>query len=158
MMTPNNGTEFDFLIGRWSVRHRRLATRLVGADDWQDFDGTVTATSLLGGLGNVDDNWLNLPGAPYRAVSLRTFNPESASWSIWWVDGRRPHGMDVPVTGRFRDGIGTFLAQDKFGGREIAVRFQWSRIGTPQPLWEQAFSADGGETWEPNWTMTFTRA
>jgi hypothetical protein len=24
--------------------------------------------------------------------------------------------------------------------------------------WEQAFSVDRGETWETNWTMSFTRA
>ena len=28
---------------------------------------------------------------------------------------------------------------------------------TPTPRWEQAFSADGGKTWETNWVMEMTR-
>jgi len=38
------------------------------------------------------------------------------------------------------------------------VRFVWSNVTAPTPRWEQAFSADGGETWETNWVMEFTRA
>jgi hypothetical protein len=44
------------------------------------------------------------------------------------------------------------------GGRPILVRFTWSRVMTRTPRWEQSFSADGGETWERNWIMDFTRA
>ena len=38
----------------------------------------------------------------------------------------------------------------------IRVRFIWSGVTTPTPRWEQAFSDDGGETWETNWVMDFT--
>jgi hypothetical protein len=38
------------------------------------------------------------------------------------------------------------------------VRFVWSQIYTPEPRWEQAFSADGGQTWETNWIMEFAPA
>jgi hypothetical protein len=38
------------------------------------------------------------------------------------------------------------------------VQFVWSRVTTPTPRWEQAFSDDDGKTWETNWTMDFTRA
>jgi hypothetical protein len=31
-------------------------------------------------------------------------------------------------------------------------------VDTPTPRWEQAFSEDGGETWETNWVMDFARA
>jgi hypothetical protein len=30
-------------------------------------------------------------------------------------------------------------------------------VDTPAPRWEQAFSADGGETWETNWVMEFAQ-
>ena len=65
--------------------------------------------------------------------------------------------IDVPVVGRFVDGVGTFLAEDTFEGRPIVVRFLWTRTDTPSPRWEQAFSEDGGTTWETNWEMDFTR-
>ena len=31
--------DFDFFIGRWQVRHRRLQQRLVGCQVWDEFDG-----------------------------------------------------------------------------------------------------------------------
>ena len=38
------------------------------------------------------------------------------------------------------------------------MRFTWSGVEGPTPRWEQAFSTDGGSTWETNWVMDFTRA
>jgi hypothetical protein len=106
----------------------------------------------------MDDNVLELPGDHYRAVSLRTFDPKTETWSIWWVDGRTPHGkLDPPVVGGFKDGIGTFLAEDTFKDQPILVRFLWSGITPTTCRWEQAFSTDGGETWEVNWIMENTR-
>ena len=149
--------DFDFLPGSWRVHHRRLRHRLAGSDEWEEFEGTSEARALLGGAGNVDDNLLELPSGPYRAVSLRTYDPASDRWSIWWVDGRNPGVLDPPVVGGFADGVGTFVGADTFDGRPILVRFTWSEVDTDAPRWEQAFSADGGATWEVNWVMRFTR-
>ena len=152
------GTEFDFLHGQWRVRHRRLQTRLAGADDWQEFNGRVSVWPTLGGTGNVDDNELDLSEGTYRAMSVRSYDPESGQWAIWWLDARSPHMMDVPVIGGFAGGEGRFLAEDQFEGKPIKVRFRWMEMDTETPLWEQAFSADGGQSWEVNWTMRFERA
>ena len=70
---------------------------------------------------------------------------------------RRPGLLDPPVLGGFDGDVGIFEGDDVFDGRPIRVRFTWSRVTTPAPRWEQAFSADGGETWETNWVMDFTR-
>ena len=40
----------------------------------------------------------------------------------------------------------------------IRVRFIWSGIVAQRARWEQAFSEDGGITWETNWVMDFKRA
>jgi hypothetical protein len=64
----------------------------------------------------VDDNLLHLPTGTHRAVTLRTFEPSSNTWSIWWLDGRKPGALDVPVAGRFNQGVGTFIANDTFEG------------------------------------------
>jgi hypothetical protein len=149
--------DFDFYFGRWRVRHRRLTARLAGSDDWEAFDGTSTAWPLLGGAGNVDDNVLELPSGSYRAVSLRSYDPVADAWSIWWLDGRNPGRLDPPVVGGFRNGVGTFIGEDTFDGRPILVRFLWSDITATACRWEQAFSADGGATWEVNWVMESTR-
>jgi hypothetical protein len=148
--------DFDFQEGSWTVRHRRLATRLAGADDWQEFPGTSRMQRILGGLGNVEDNLIRFPGGDYRAIALRSFDPGTGLWAIWWVDGRQPHAMDVPVKGRFQDGVGRFTARDTFQGRPVVVEFQWSHTAQG-PRWQQAFSPDDGASWEVNWVMDFSR-
>ena len=152
---PN--ADFDFFMGKWIIRHRRLKERLAGNNEWIEFSGTAVAQPLLGGQANVDDHVLDFPPGPYRAASLRCYDPEKQVWSIWWLDSRTPGHLDPPVVGTFIEGIGTFLADDILDGRPIQVRFTWTDTQTPTPHWEQAFSADGGKTWETNWTMDFTR-
>ena len=149
---------FDFQAGHWRVRHRRLKERLAGCTDWDEFDGTCEARPTLGGLGNVEDNWLNFPGGELRAVALRSFDPVSRNWAIWWLDGRYPHTLDAPLIGRFDGGVGTFFVDDFHNGTPIRLRFLWLGPDTDTPHWEQAMSADGGESWETNWTMDFERA
>jgi hypothetical protein len=153
-----SANDFDFLVGRWTVKHHRLAKRLAGCTEWAEFDGTATLQPILGGLGNIDDNVLELPEGTYRAVSLRTWDPASDRWAIWWLDARHPHRLDPPVVGRFAGGVGVFEGDDVFEGRPIRVRFRWRDTATAAPRWEQAFSEDGGRSWETNWTMVFTRA
>lgn len=149
--------DFDFLVGSWTVRHSRLNGRLVDSDDWQTFDGACTMWKTMGGTGNVDDNSLELPAGPYRAMTVRAFDPETRQWSIWWLD-QRTGTIDQPVRGGFRDGVGVFVGDDVHNGRPVKVMFQWSRITANAAHWEQALSPDGGQTWETNWRMAFTRA
>lgn len=150
--------DFDFQQGRWTVHHRRLKSRLTGCTEWETFAGTSEQRPILGGNGNVEDNLLHLPQGDYRAVALRAFDPATASWAIWWLDSRAPHALDVPVIGRFENGTGSFYADDTHEGRPVRMRFLWLGTDGDTPRWEQALSADGGETWETNWTMDFTRA
>lgn len=104
--------DFDFFFGRWNVSHRRLQKRLQGDTNWDVFGGTCEVRPILGGLGNVDDNVIELPGGAYRAATLRTFDPATRQWSIWWIDGRNPATIDIPMRGAFQAGVGTFLCED----------------------------------------------
>jgi hypothetical protein len=150
--------DFDFLMGSWTVRHRRLKSRLAGCTDWIDSEGTCIARPLMGGRANVDDNLIEGPNETYRACSFRVFNPSTGQWSIWWFDSRFPGQLDPPLVGRFEEGVGTFYSDDSFEGRPIRVRFIWSQTQPESPHWEQAFSEDRGVSWETNWTMQFIRA
>jgi hypothetical protein len=148
--------DFDFWMGSWNVRNRLLRARLQGSDEWDEFASTVVARPILDGLGNEDEfrtSW----GGGFVAMSFRFFDPASRRWSIYWADARRPGLLDPPVIGGFAGDTGIFEGPDTFEGRPIVVRFVWSRVTTPTPRWEQSFSEDGGETWELNWTMDFTR-
>jgi hypothetical protein len=149
--------DFDFFVGRWTVAHRRLRRRLAGDTQWEEFAGRSELRQIVGGLANIDDNVIELPAGTYRAATVRAFDPATGLWSIWWIDGRNPR-LEPPVHGRFENGVGTFLGDDVFEGRPIRVRFIWSEIAPRSARWEQAFSADGGATWETNWIMRFTRS
>jgi hypothetical protein len=149
--------DFDFFVGRWAVAHRRLRHRLAGDTHWEAFAGACESRPIIGGLGNIDDNILELPAGAYRAATLRLFEPATRIWSIWWIDSRAM-GLEPPVHGRFENGVGTFFSDDALDGRPIRIRFIWSAITSASARWEQAFSADGGATWESNWIMDFRRA
>lgn len=71
---------------------------------------------------------------------------------------RAPDRLDVPVRGSFRDGVGIFQCEDQWNDTPVTVRFRWSKIEKNSAVWDQAFSTDGGQTWESNWVMDFTRA
>ena len=150
--------DFDFLVGRWTVQHRRLKHRLAHSNEWETFSGTCETKLLLGGQGDVDDNVLELPGGGlYRAATMRVFDPSSKTWAIWWFDARQPHLLDPPLIGTFKNGVGTFFSDDQFQGKPIRVRYIWSDITATSARWSQAFSQDGGVTWETNWVMEFKR-
>jgi hypothetical protein len=150
--------DFDFLVGNWQVHHRKLKARLAGSNDWVEFDGTCSMRKLMDGWANVDDNVFNVPGAIYRGVGLRSYDPKTGMWAIWWLDGRDPFGnLDPPVKGHFVNGVGNFYSDDTLNGKPIRVRFTWSHITATSARWEQAYSPDGGKTWETNWTMEFQR-
>lgn len=149
--------DFAFQTGDWRVRHRKLRERLAGSSDWFEFGGACRGWELIGGAGNVDDHWLDDPNGPYSAATVRRTDPATGIWSIWWLDSRFP-GLAPPLSGGFVDGVGTFCGKDEHDGRPIDIRFIWSDITGTAARWEQAFSADGGATWEVNWVMEFTRA
>jgi hypothetical protein len=108
-------------------------------------------------LGNEDEFRTDHDGG-FVGMSFRFFDPETRNWSIYWAGSRRPGKLDPPVYGSFTGEIGRFEGADTLGGRPILMRFDWSRVTTSSPLWEQSFSADGGKTWETNWVMEFERA
>ena len=156
--TADPARAFDFQQGEWRVAHRRLKQRLAGCTEWEEFAGTCSMRLILGGGGNIEDNELHISTGSYRAVALRSFDRARGTWAIWWLDHRAPHSLDVPVIGRFTDGIGSFFAQDTLEGRPVKLRFLWLGTDSQTPRWEQAMSEDDGASWETNWTMDFERA
>ena len=150
--------DFDFLVGQWRVHHRKLKERLANNHEWIEFEGTLNSQPLMEGYSNVDDLVLEVPGGAYRGVALRSFDSKTHQWSIWWLDSRTPLGpLDPPMRGSFHNGVGTFYADDTFNGRPVRIRFIWSKITPTSCHWEQAYSPDGGKTWETNWVQDIAR-
>jgi hypothetical protein len=147
-------TDFDFLQGTWDSANRRLVKPLTGSDEWEEFRGRSVARPIFGGAGNLDE--ITFPDKGTAGLTVRLYNPQTELWSLHWVSSRRDV-IDPPVIGRFVDGRGEFLGDDVYEGTPIRVRYIWSDITTTTAHWEQAFSTDGGTTWETNWFMDFTR-
>ena len=146
--------DFDFEFGEWTVHHRVKSAN----GEWYEMAGTSNTRPILGGLGNVEDNLFHRPTGDSRGVAMRTYDPATAQWAIWWVDSRTPHGvLDPPVKGRFENGVGNFYSDGEINGKPARTRFRWSEITATTARWEQAFSYDAGKTWNTNWVMEFRR-
>ncbi len=149
--------DWDFLVGSWQVRNRRLKQKFSSNPQWEEFDNTITNWPVLGGFGNVGDNTFHAPGGKYCGVSVRTYDHEKRQWLSWWLDSRNPSRIAPPVRGEFKDGVGTLIGDDEFNGKRVRVRSQWSRITPASANWEQAASIDDGATWETNWVAELKR-
>jgi hypothetical protein len=149
---------FDLRVGKWKLHNRVLKARLAGSHEWLEYGGVQTWRSILNGQGNVDDTRLDKPSGAYSGATLRAYDPKTGQWALWWLDGRTPTAkLDPPMLGRFVGGVGTFYNDDSLRGKPIKVRFIWSKITRNSAHWEQAYSPDGGKTWETNWITDFTR-
>jgi len=146
---------FDFFVGTWTSRQQRLRAILAGSDEWYEFEGVSRCWSVLDGAGNFDE--VSFPTLGYSGVTLRLYDKETDLWSLYWASSRT--GISLPpCVGRFgADGTGVFTAEEQWEGRDITVRFLWHEITATSTRWEQAFSIDGGTTWETNWVSDFTR-
>lgn len=145
---------FDFEIGNWRVHHRLKRAN----GEWWEFDGTCSLHTLMGGASNVEEHIFTKASGTTYGVALRTYDAQQDHWSIWWFDSRSMSGpLQTPNVGRFANGVGQFYAEFTDDGKTIRSRLQWSAITATSARWEQAYSYDGGKTWDTNWIMTFAR-
>lgn len=155
---PRGTGDFDFLIGRWQVHHRRLVDpvkhALGGTSDVAEWGGTHNGRTYFGGAVSVDETTLAEPGR--AGLTFRVYDAQSGQWSIYWVNSRVGR-LEPPVHGEFRDGVGTFHGQEELAGHDVQVRFVWSDITPTTARWRQAFRVGDGE-WDENWEMLFTRS
>jgi hypothetical protein len=150
-------SDFDYFLGDWQVKHRRLKERLVGSTEWEEYEGTTHCEAILGGIANFNDSITHRAGSTYRSLGLRAFDAKTNAWTDWSLAGSNPTQVTVDGVGRFVNGVGIFFADDTFNGKPIRVRGTFSSISPHEARWEQAFSPDGERTWETNYVMQYTR-
>jgi hypothetical protein len=148
--------DFDFHIGNWKTHLKRLQKPLTGSTTWVEYEGTTVVRKVWDGAANLVELDVNGPAGRIEGLSLRLYNPETRQWSLNFAN-RRSGTMFPPTIGEFRNGRGEFFAKEELDGRPILVRFVISDIAPGSCRFEQAFSADGGKTWEVNWIATDTR-
>jgi hypothetical protein len=153
---PDGGSDFDFEYGEWDVRLSRLTNPLTGATTWVEYKGTSVVRKVWNGRANLGELDVAGDAGRIQGLSLRLYDPATGQWSIHWANSR-DGTLGPPMVGGFKDGVGTFYNQERLDGRAIFVRFVFSEITSMSFRLEQAFSDDGGGTWEANWIARFTR-
>ena len=149
--------DFDFEIGTWRTELKRLKRPLSGSTEWVSYTGTSVVRKVWGGAANLLELDVAGPAGRIEALSLRLYDPETRRWSLNFAS-RAAGQVSAPANvGGFRNGRGEFYDDEMFGDRPIKVRFIISDITPNSAHFEQAFSTDGGKTWEVNWIATDTR-
>jgi hypothetical protein len=154
---PRDGRrDFDFEIGTWNTHLRRLVRPLSGSTEWVEYQGTTVVREVWKGDANLVE--LDVTGRTGRiqALSLRLYDPESRQWSLNFANSATGE-LSTPSVGEFRNGRGEFYSKETLNGRPILVRFVIAPITADSCRFEQAFSGDGGKSWEVNWIATDTR-
>ena len=154
---PRDGQhDFDFEIGTWTTHLKRLVHPLSGSDEWVEYEGVTTVRKVWNGRANLVELTADGPAGHFEGLNLRLYNPQSGQWSLNFANSRTGT-LGQPTIGGFANGRGKFYDQEDFDGRAVFVRFVIIPVNADTIRFEQAFSADGGKTWELNWVATDTR-
>lgn len=154
--TRDGQRDFDWEIGTWKTHLRRLSQPLSGATEWIEYTGTSVVSKVLDGKANLVELDAQGSGGRIEGMNLRLYNPATRQWSLYYASARGGT-ITPPVTGSFENGRGEFYGLETYDGKPIFVRFVISVIAPDSAEFEQAFSADGGKTWEVNWIAVDTR-
>lgn len=160
IITPSSASspnDFDFFVGKWSIHHKKLKSRLTKSTEWIEYEGTNEDVKMLDGIGHTNNNKAIIDGKPVEGVSLTLFDPQTRLWTIYWANSTEGELSKNPVRGSFDGNIGRFYAKDVWNGKPILVMAQWDKSNPDQAVWSQAFSDDNGKSWEWNWYVTQTR-
>ncbi|HLA63448.1 MAG TPA: hypothetical protein VK610_03420, partial [Rhodothermales bacterium] len=144
--------------GTWRTHLRLLQNPMTGEPaTWAEYEGTTTVREVWGGRSNLVEFDVSGPAGRIELLSLRLYNPQTRQWSLH-AGSSRSGTLFPPVIGAFEDGRGEFYGTDTTGdGRAILARFVISQAAPDTWRFEQAFSGDGGRTWEVNWIVEDTR-
>jgi hypothetical protein len=148
--------DFDFEIGTWKTHLSRLVHPLSGSTTWVTYEGSSVVRKIWDGRANLVELEADGASGHIEGLSLRLYNPESRQWSLNYANSRGG-SLSVPTIGEIKNGRGEFYDQEEFNGRMILVRNVWSEITAESCRFEQAFSDDGGKSWEVNWIAVDTR-
>jgi hypothetical protein len=151
----NGEHDFDWDIGTWKTHQRRLLHPLTGSTTWVDYTGTDVVRKLWDGA-NSGIIEADGPAGHLEIYTVRLYNPDSHQWGISFTSPGSG-AFSTPVVGEFKNGRGEFYDQEPYKSRMIFVRFSIFDITPTSVHFEQAFSADGGRTWEPNFIVSETR-
>jgi len=154
----DNVHDFDFETGSWTTNVRVLRNPLSGAaPDWAEYRGTSIVRPLMDGRSNLVELSVAGTRGKIEGVALRLYSPQAHQWSLNYASMANGK-LTAPVFGGFdAKGRGAFYGHDMLDGRAILVRFIITQVSPSEAHFEQAYSADGGASWEVNWIAVDTK-
>jgi len=152
--TADGQHDFDWDIGSWKTHQKRLLHPLTGSATWVEYHGTDVVRKIWDGA-NLGEIRADGPTGHLELFTLRLYNPRTHEWSIYFTNSASG-ALSPPAVGAFKNGRGEFYDQETYDGRTILLRFSVSDITATSCRFEQAFSTDGGSSWEVNFIVTET--
>lgn len=154
---PRDGLhDFDWDLGHWQVHVRRLLHPLSGSTTWVEYHGTDVVRSVWNGRANLGEVELDGATGHLEYLTLRLYNPQTQQWSMN-ISSSAAGVLSPPAIGSFEGGRGEFYDQEDYNGRSVLVRFEVFILSPTSCRFEQAFSPDGGVSWELNLIVSETR-
>ena len=150
--TPTTGQpgDFAFLTGEWRIHNRSIVN-----GEWLEYPGEATVHAILAGVGSVEE--LRIPARNFSGMGLRLLDVEKRVWADHWVNARSGVVTVPGQLGSFENGAGIFITDDVADGAPVKYVGVWDNITPRSCRWRQASSRDGGQTWDQNWIMEWSR-
>jgi hypothetical protein len=148
--------DFDFNVGAWKTQIKRLVHPLSGSTEYIELNGTVTVRKVWDGRAQLEEIETDGPNGHWEGMTMFLYNPQSHQWNQTFANSKTGV-LNRPLVGTFKDGRGELFSQDSLNDRSILVRGVWSDITPNSHRFEEAYSDDGGKTWEPVFIAMLTR-
>ena len=159
-VSPDTGRDgrhdFDFHVGTWATHIKRRVHQLSGSNEMVELTGIVTVRKIWDGSAQLEEIAADAPGTHFEGMALFLYNPQSRQWSQAFAS-KSGGTLGLALVGSFKDGRGELYSQDTANGRAILVRGTWSNITADGYRYEEAYSDDGGRTWEVEFSANLTR-
>ena len=152
MSADPDGHAFDFDLGTWHTQSSRLMHPLTGSTTWADLEWQTVVHRVWGGRA---PTWRNM-WATARLGTCNCWRWSSIQIHEWNLDFATPNvgRLGEPGVGQCKDGR---CSATRRSAADVWIRFSIWKISEDSAQSEQAFSNDGGRSWEINWINKYTR-
>lgn len=154
---PAQQRAFDWQLGLWNIHMHRLLHPLTSQARWTDLHGTVKVSKIWNGRANLAEVVADGPTGKLEILALRLYLPQSHAWTLAFA-GSSKGQLQPPMYGSFKNGRGTFYAQEDLNGKAVWDRFEFFDATPNAAKDAEALSVDGGKNWVQSYYNIHTRA
>ena len=149
--------DVDFNLGKWHTSIRRYADPFSAPSHFASLEGTVTVRPVWNGKALLEEIEADGPNGHWQGLTLFLYNPQSGQWSQNYANAAQGHFEAAATIGEQRGRDIELYSTDTAGGRAILVKGLWSEIEPDSHRYTEAYSDDGGRTWQTAFDARLTR-